>query len=197
MRRAKRTDENHAEEYMNESWKEVEIFGYMVSNFGRVKSLKRVIFCSDGSKQSRDGRILKLNRIGLGYMDVQLGRNKHYLVHRLVAKAFCDGYFDGAQVNHIDGNRENNLAVNLEWCTSSENHLHAIHVLNRKNVKQFGRDNAKSKRVRCIECTTGKVLYEFCGAREAARKLGINYQVITSSARGENIKPTKLMWKYF
>lgn len=36
-------------------------------------------------------------------------------------------------VNHIDGNKQNNL----EWCTSKENTLHAIYVL--KTVNQKGR----------------------------------------------------------
>lgn len=42
-------------------------------------------------------------------------------VHRLVAEHFVDGYFDGAVVNHIDGNNRNNVATNLEWTTAQDN----------------------------------------------------------------------------
>lgn len=42
-------------------------------------------------------------------------------VHRLVARAFVDGYFEGATVDHIDGNRLNNLPENLEWVSLAEN----------------------------------------------------------------------------
>lgn len=42
-------------------------------------------------------------------------------IHRLVAKAFVDGCFDGAVVNHIDGNNRNNNATNLEWITTEDN----------------------------------------------------------------------------
>lgn len=42
-------------------------------------------------------------------------------IHRLVAENFVDGYFDGAVVNHIDGNNRNNNASNLEWTTIKDN----------------------------------------------------------------------------
>lgn len=53
-------------------------------------------------------------------------------VHRLVAMAFCNGYFDKADVNHKDGNKSNNISSNLEWCTRSENQIHSIKVLRNK-----------------------------------------------------------------
>ena len=64
-----------------------------------------------------------------GYERVILQKNKHkerWLVHRLVALHFVDGYFDGAIVNHIDGNSFNNHFSNLEWCNQSHNLLEAI-----------------------------------------------------------------------
>lgn len=45
--------------------------------------------------------------------------------HILVAKAFVEGYFVGATVNHKDGNKRNNNKSNLEWITSEENVKHA------------------------------------------------------------------------
>lgn len=59
-----------------------------------------------------------------GYKMVQLCQNNKtykFSVHKLVAKHFVDGWFEEAVVNHIDGNKLNNNANNLEWVTVSEN----------------------------------------------------------------------------
>lgn len=64
--------------------------------------------------------------INSGYQAIKLqfgGKRYHYLVHRLVAKYFLDG--DGDVVDHIDGNRLNNKASNLRYCSQKENlHYH-------------------------------------------------------------------------
>lgn len=68
-----------------------------------------------------------LNRYGYHCIHLTAnGRNHHVTVHCLVAIAFVDGYFEGAQINHIDGVKTNNSPVNLEFCTSAHNVNHSI-----------------------------------------------------------------------
>jgi hypothetical protein len=55
-------------------------------------------------------------------------KGKHKRVHRLVAAAFCNKRDGCDEVNHKDGNKLNNRAENLEWCTKSENMLHAYRM---------------------------------------------------------------------
>ena len=57
---------------------------------------------------------------------------KRFFVHRLVALHFCEGANDELVVNHIDGNKLNNTATNLEWVTRSQNDLHAYKLNLRK-----------------------------------------------------------------
>lgn len=63
-----------------------------------------------------------------GYYEVNLGGRMHHekwLLHRLVAEVWMkDSYFDGAEINHKDGNKGNNDVSNLEWVTHSENEIH-------------------------------------------------------------------------
>lgn len=105
--------------------------GYEISSDGQVRSLPRQF--SRGVKcinVTFPGRVLSSFKAGRGYLQVNLGRTRREYVHRLVAEAFsgptphCD-----AEVNHIDGNKLNNNADNLEWCSRSENQQHKVRVL--------------------------------------------------------------------
>ena len=64
-----------------------------------------------------------------GYETVHIRRSKNNsimrYIHILVAKAFVEGYFAGATVNHKDGNKRNNHKSNLEWITKVDNVKHA------------------------------------------------------------------------
>ena len=112
--------------YLEEIWKSV--YGYegyyIINNYGIVKSVERYITKADGVIQHRKQRIMKQSKNDDGYLTVKLskdGVSKRLFVHKLVALAFVDGYFDGAEVNHIDCNRQNNEYTNLEWCSHKEN----------------------------------------------------------------------------
>lgn len=89
---------------------------YCVTNGGKIYSLK--------SK-----RFLNLQYNDNGYVCVTLrvdGKTKTVRVHRLVAGMFLqDSYFDGAHVNHKDGDKTNNNVNNLEWVSRSQNMQHA------------------------------------------------------------------------
>lgn len=100
----------------------------MVSDAGRIKSLERDIVHSDGKVQHRKEHIKKQVQDADGYMVVGLNANAKQTkisVHRLVAKAFVPGWFEGAEVNHIDFDRTNNHASNLEWISHNDNIAHS------------------------------------------------------------------------
>jgi HNH endonuclease len=89
------------------------------------------------------GRFLKPRLHSRGYHHIGLlimqrigpKKLKYYFVHRLVAMHYVDGYEEGLQVNHIDGNKQNNHFTNLEWVTGAENMKHAVET----GLKGFGK----------------------------------------------------------
>lgn len=71
------------------------------------------------------GTIVKPQKNGKGYFRVSIG-GKLMFVHRLVAEKYIPNPENKPQVNHKDGNKENNSAENLEWVTNLENRKHAV-----------------------------------------------------------------------
>lgn len=102
-------------------------YPYHISDEGDVKSEGFVVRCRGGFRNTGE-KILK-PYVRNGYKSVRLNidsiKFKWYTVHRLVASAFCQRSEGLDQVNHIDGNRQNNHYSNLEWCTQSWNTKHA------------------------------------------------------------------------
>jgi hypothetical protein len=111
-------------------------------------------------------------------MVVQLCRDNktaYCLVHRLVAEAFIDNPCGKPQVNHIDGNLNNNRADNLEWVTDNENKAHS-------SIDMGGTQRPK-KAVVVTNTATGEVL-RFCGLKEAERKLCLDHGTVMKVLKG-------------
>lgn len=169
----------------NEIWKDIQGYEgiYQVSNLGRVKRLAHedVYYRKDTNKQCHrpvGEKILKLLHAHDGYLDICLMRNgadSYYAVHRLVAAAFIPNPENKPQVNHIDGNRSNNVVHNLEWCTCQENV--------QDQIRRSGRDaciaairKVQGRQLKCIE--TQQI---FASIGEASCQLGCDSGAIPSS----------------
>lgn len=117
----------------NEVWKDILGYEglYQISNLGRVKSIDRIVF-----RRKKDatrmiilkGRVLSYHLSKKGYAQVVLSKNGKTatnLVHRIVACHFIQKPLNKEAVNHINCIKDDNRAINLEWCTNNENTLHA------------------------------------------------------------------------
>lgn len=113
-----------------EIWKDIIGFEgyYQVSNMGRVKSLHRVVHKSNGRIMTFKPKILSINKhYKNGYYSVFLrvfDNFKRKSLHRAVAECFLEPIENKTEINHIDSNKSNNKADNLEWVNRVENQCH-------------------------------------------------------------------------
>jgi hypothetical protein len=141
----------------------------LVSDTGRV-----VRMASSRQKRYRNGMViwqtypekeLRPRRIGAGYLGIQVkldGSRKDLYVHRLVAEAFVPRLPHRTEVNHKDGDKQNNCASNLEWTTHSENHQHAaktglsaVVVFSPEQVLEVKRQLVNGARVKDVAASFG------------------------------------------
>ena len=129
------------------------------------------------TKRKRDNRVSKkrtFNKGGYPQIRIRLGgKERQYSVHRLVAEAFIPNPDNKPQVNHIDGNRQNPSADNLEWVTAKENSIHASEVLGTVPRKQV-----------YIICKIRKCIIDTArSVSDAVKKYGV---WVNESYRGES-----------
>lgn len=155
-----------------ETWKDIEGYGgkYQVSNLGRVKS--------NNFHRAGCSGILKPTTNSKGYVYITFskdGKRKQIGLHRVVAQAFCDNPDNLPQVDHINCNKEDNRAVNLEWVTAGENSKRAY-----KNglTSQHIKDTSNA-----ITLVDRKILafFEFSSQREASCWLGFKPNTVAAA----------------
>ena len=161
-----------------EIWKDIKGFEgkYQVSNYGNVKSLN----------YNRTGkeRLLKQNIDKYSYHNIHLysyGKDKRFLIHRIVAEAFIPNPDNLPYVNHKDENKHNNHVDNLEWCTQ-------LYNLNYGSRNERIRKSLSKKVYQYT--IDGKFVKEWESAMECGRN-GFNQQNIVSCCRGGHFKNNK------
>ena len=178
---------------MDEQWKPINGYDgmYEISSFGRVRSIPRDVRYSAGYTKRNFGRILKQSErtkdSDSNYYIVSLSKNnkvKNFFVHRLVAEHFLEKKLGCEYVNHIDGNKHNNRAENLEWVTAKGNKLHAIYT--GLDIPTYG--------IRRVYCLTNGEVYP--SISEAARKLNLDESAISKVCRGRQKHTGRMVFRY-
>lgn len=139
---------------------------YLISNTGRVFS---IISNRHLKLQNHNG---KLPYKTVKILNKLTGKYEHFLVHRLVAEAFISNPDKREQVNHKDGDPQNNDVYNLEWVTNRENTIHAYdNMLNSKAyiTKVWLLDS---------DSDTKEYLGEYRSLRDACNTLGLKYKSV-------------------
>ena len=139
------------EQFVDEIWKPCTVNPvYMVSNYGRVKTIDHKIWCKKNNSYSLC-----------------------FSVHRLVATAFIPNPNNLPQINHIDGNKDNNHVSNLEWCDNGYNQRHAMEHGLKSRAKMSLNCHLRKltlEQVAYIKAEWEKVDKTICGNKEKFNK---------------------------
>ena len=196
---------------MEEIWKDIKGYEglYQVSNYGRVKSLEKI----DLKGYHRREKILITSCGSDGYCQVGLTKKnirKMYKAHRLVAEAFIPNPENKPQINHIDGDKTNNVMKNLEWVTREENMQHAYKIGLTKGHKGHKHSEETKSRIsnslkakygiKVICITTGEI---FSSIKTAAQNTNATESGICLCCKGKQnysgkspVTNKKLSWQY-
>lgn len=165
-----------------EIWKDVPgyIGLYKVSNYGRVKSVKKQL-------------VLKTSGSGNRYKTVALcnGMRKTFRLHRLVAAAFIPNPENKPCIDHIDGDRANNHADNLRWVTAKEN----SNNYNAPNTYKGKKINKGGKAVLQYDLE-GNFIKEWVTTMEIQRQLNYHRSNISNCCNGLVKTAYNYIWRY-
>ena len=182
---------------MEEIWKAIEGYEdkYQVSNLGRVRSLDQQVPYTTRwgtiAYRPTKGKVLTAQKIHGGYLGVLFkvqGKTEMKLVHRLVANAFVPNPQNLETVNHIDEDKTNNRADNLEWMSRAD------------NVRYGTGSQRKRTPMRKVEQLTidGQHVAYFDSIKEASEATGVHTRHIGGCCRNEYGAKTAggYRWRY-
>lgn len=165
----------------------------MATAYGRIDGFSAYMIGDDGTVVNViTGDVLRGSLKHTGYVEMCLkdddGKAHYMLLHRLVAAAFCARESDAQEVNHIDGDKTNNRAVNLEWISHADNLRHAYEAGLRE-------DDVSPRAVIATNMETGEET-AFASIYKAARFLGISQGNICMACKGQRPHAGGYRWRY-
>lgn len=178
-----------------EIWKEINGYKpiYFVSSYGRIKSICRETRCNRNGKYIRKERLLRFShtrRYLTAYLYDENGKKKSVLVHRIVANAFIDNPNKLKEIDHIDGNPENNRVENLRWVTHKQNCNNPTTLLKTK-----GKPSKHRKAVAAYNLD-GTLYKIFPSVQLAAEETGAHRANIRKCINGKYKTCASLIFKY-
>lgn len=195
-----------------EIWKDISEYEgyYVISNFGRVKSVERYVPQGNSMRHVRES-IKKINIGAYGYPCVTLckeRKSRAIPIHRLLARAFIPNPGNKPYIDHIDTDKTNYSLSNLRWVTPKENAnnpltmQHCIEntynsIALRKRIETRKSMPSKTSPKMVFQYSiNGVFISEYESSREAERNTGVKASSIRLVCQGKCFSAGGYIWKY-
>lgn len=183
---------------IEEIWKDIKGYEglYQVSNIGRVKSLKRHRRGSGKELVCVNEKIKALQDNGHGYMTTTLYQNNKgqvVYIHRLVAVAFISNPNNLPCVNHINEDKSNNSASNLEWCSYEYNNNYGTKP---KRLSASNRNHPDTSKAVLQYDLQGNLISEWPSMREIQRRGVARCENVYRACVGIYKQANGFIWRY-
>lgn len=157
---------------LNEHWRQYKNSNYWISDEGKCYNLQTKHLLSPIKSGNYYKYCFSIN-----------GEKSSVLIHKLVYSLFKDDYDEQKQINHIDGNKQNNILDNLELITGQQNVLHSYYILH-NNISQIGQFDMQNNLI---------ATYDSMSA--AARAIGGSVSAISQVCAGKAKTHKGFIWK--
>lgn len=193
---------------MEEVWKAITGYEgyYEVSSLGRVRGIDRMVRFQKGYVPGlKKGHIIAARSLNK-YRLCQLwkdGKKENFKISILVARTFIPNTDNKTMVNHINGIKNDDRVVNLEWVTRSENakHAYVTGLIKSNAFRSYQSTSNKKGTLPCrpvlqLEISSGSIVNRFSSITEAAKSLRYSASAISMAARGKLNKYKNHVWVY-
>lgn len=181
-----------------EEWRIInDTLGYFViSNLGRVVALSRYVNrCKVGGWMTKPHLMsIKINNSGYAVIHLMtIGVDINKTIHRLVAEAFIPNPNNHPHIDHIDGDKTNNVASNLRWVSRSMNMLNPITRM-RNSKARIGKPASNKKAV--VQLKDGKIVAKYESATDACKTLGLSGGTLCDCCKNQKHTYKGFNWMY-
>lgn len=166
---------------------------YYISNYGRVKSYQHYTYFGKGGKRFFPTKIMSINTAGI-YQQLTLrtnGKDKSYVIHRLVASYFIPNPLNLPLINHKNEDKSDNRVENLEWCDAKYNTCYG--TSRERSVKTYKKNHPITL---CQYSKDGFLIHEFFSFKEAAQCTGCDPNTIRDVCNGKCKSSLGFIWRY-
>lgn len=186
------------EDFDGEVWAKTPFENYLVSNYGRVKSLAHTTTIKRNGKIYKvdfKTRIVKLAN-NKGYWFYNFSQNgKHSLarIHRLVGMAFVENPYNYPLINHKDENKGNNVFTNIEWC--NENYNTNYGTANKRRSHSITETLQDKSKTICQYNLKGELVRQYKGAKQIM-EAGFHNSCVYKCCNHKSVIHKGFVWRF-